>query len=99
LRQRVNLSISLKPKHCKNGITTTVEVVLDAAMRSFALNYKPPHPKTGARVDVPRKYMPHFKAMKKAKGANAQRQLTLTIKPWQQLRQRANKRPIKQSDL
>ena len=33
---------------------------------SFALNYRPPrlgrNPKTGARVDVPAKYAPHFKA-------------------------------------
>lgn len=32
---------------------------------SFALNYKPPrqgrNPKTGDRVDVPAKYVPHFK--------------------------------------
>jgi integration host factor subunit beta len=33
---------------------------------SFALNYRPPrlgrNPKTGARVDVPAKHAPHFKA-------------------------------------
>jgi len=32
---------------------------------SFSLNYRPPrisrNPKTGARVDVPAKYLPHFK--------------------------------------
>ncbi len=32
---------------------------------SFSLNYRPPHkgrnPKTGERVDVPAKYVPHFK--------------------------------------
>lgn len=36
---------------------------------TFALNYRPPrigrNPKTGARVDVPGKYSPHFKAGKK----------------------------------
>ncbi len=35
---------------------------------SFALNYRPPrigrNPKSGARVDVPAKYVPHFKAGK-----------------------------------
>lgn len=35
---------------------------------SFALNYRPPrlgrNPKTGDRVDVPAKYIPHFKAGK-----------------------------------
>lgn len=35
---------------------------------SFALNYKPPrqgrNPKTGAKVKVPAKYVPHFKAGK-----------------------------------
>ncbi len=33
---------------------------------SFALNYRPPrlgrNPKTGAKVEVPAKYSPHFKA-------------------------------------
>ena len=33
---------------------------------SFALNYRPPrtgrNPKTGAKVQVPAKYVPHFKA-------------------------------------
>ena len=35
---------------------------------SFGLNYKPPHqgrnPKTGDKVHVPAKYIPHFKAGK-----------------------------------
>lgn len=35
---------------------------------SFGLNYKPPrqgrNPKTGAKVKVPAKYVPHFKAGK-----------------------------------
>jgi len=35
---------------------------------SFALNYRPPrigrNPKTGAKVEVPEKYVPHFKAGK-----------------------------------
>ena len=35
---------------------------------SFGLNYRPPrtgrNPKTGERVQVPRKYVPHFKAGK-----------------------------------
>ena len=35
---------------------------------SFSLNYRPPrtgrNPKTGAKVDVPEKYVPHFKAGK-----------------------------------
>lgn len=35
---------------------------------SFGLNYKPPrqgrNPKTGAKVKVPAKYIPHFKAGK-----------------------------------
>jgi integration host factor subunit beta len=35
---------------------------------SFGLNYKPPrngrNPKTGTRVNVPAKYVPHFKAGK-----------------------------------
>jgi len=35
---------------------------------SFALNYRPPrvsrNPKSGDRVDVPEKYVPHFKAGK-----------------------------------
>lgn len=35
---------------------------------SFSLNYRPPrvgrNPKTGSRVEVPAKYVPHFKAGK-----------------------------------
>jgi integration host factor subunit beta len=35
---------------------------------SFSLNYRPPrlgrNPKTGAKVEVPAKYVPHFKAGK-----------------------------------
>ncbi len=35
---------------------------------SFSLNYRPPrtgrNPKTGAKVEVPEKYVPHFKAGK-----------------------------------
>ncbi|HEY8857679.1 MAG TPA: integration host factor subunit beta [Rugosibacter sp.] len=35
---------------------------------SFSLNYRPPrigrNPKTGEKVDVPEKYVPHFKAGK-----------------------------------
>ena len=35
---------------------------------SFSLNYRPPrlgrNPKTGAKVQVPKKYVPHFKAGK-----------------------------------
>lgn len=35
---------------------------------SFVLNYKPPrqgrNPRTGSKVDVPAKYVPHFKAGK-----------------------------------
>lgn len=35
---------------------------------SFSLNYRPPrtgrNPKSGAKVEVPAKYMPHFKAGK-----------------------------------
>jgi integration host factor subunit beta len=35
---------------------------------SFSLNYRPPrqgrNPKTGQRVDVPEKYVPHFRAGK-----------------------------------
>ena len=35
---------------------------------SFSLNYRPPrtgrNPKTGQRVDVPEKYIPHFRAGK-----------------------------------
>lgn len=38
---------------------------------SFALNYRPPrigrNPKTGERVEVPAKYVPHFKAGKELK--------------------------------
>lgn len=38
---------------------------------SFVLNYKPPrlgrNPKTGAAVEVPSKYVPHFKAGKELK--------------------------------
>jgi integration host factor subunit beta len=35
---------------------------------SFSLNYRPPrlgrNPKTGSKVEVPEKYVPHFKAGK-----------------------------------
>ena len=38
---------------------------------SFGLNYRPPrvgrNPKTGEKVQVPRKYVPHFKAGKELK--------------------------------
>lgn len=38
---------------------------------SFGLNYRPPrrgrNPKTGERVDVPEKYVPHFKMGKEMK--------------------------------
>ena len=40
---------------------------------SFSLNYRPPrvgrNPKSGERVNVPEKYVPHFKAGKELKDA------------------------------
>ena len=39
---------------------------------SFSLNHRPPrrgrNPKTGQRVDVPEKYVPHFRAGKELRG-------------------------------
>ncbi|MBI3067365.1 MAG: HU family DNA-binding protein [Betaproteobacteria bacterium] len=44
-----------------------VKMILDA-MANFGLNYRPPrvgrNPKSGEKVHVPSKYVPHFKAGK-----------------------------------
>ncbi|MDR1462366.1 MAG: integration host factor subunit beta [Azoarcus sp.] len=60
------------------AVKTVLESMIDALANgdrieirgfgSFSLNYRPPrvsrNPKSGDRVDVPEKYVPHFKAGK-----------------------------------
>ncbi len=69
---------SLVAKDAEIAVKEIVEAIGDALVRgdrveirgfgSFGVNYRPPrtgrNPKTGELVDVPAKYVPHFKAGK-----------------------------------
>jgi len=71
-----NLQPQLMAKDAEMAVRVILDTLTDALARgdrieirgfgSFALNYRPPragrNPKTGARVQVPAKYVPHFKA-------------------------------------
>lgn len=68
----------LTQRDTEAAVTTILDAVGDALVRghrieirgfgSFALNYRPPrvgrNPKSGEKVQVPEKYVPHFKAGK-----------------------------------
>jgi len=68
----------LAPKDAELAVKTMLDAMAQTLAKgdrieirgfgSFGLNYRPPrtgrNPKTGERVQVPRKYVPHFKAGK-----------------------------------
>ena len=68
----------LSPKDAELAVKTMLDAMAQAlalgnrieirGFGSFGLNFRPPrvgrNPKTGERVQVPRKYVPHFKAGK-----------------------------------
>ena len=65
----------LAPKDAELAVKTMLDAMSQTLasgnrieIRSFGLNYRPPrtgrNPKTGEKVQVPRKYVPHFKAGK-----------------------------------
>ena len=68
----------LTQRDAETAVKTILDAVGDALVRghrieirgfgSFALNYRPPrvgrNPKSGEKVQVPEKYVPHFKAGK-----------------------------------
>lgn len=71
----------LKIKDAENAVNVIINALSNTLSKgdrieirgfgSFALNYRPPrigrNPKTGERVQVPAKYVPHFKAGKELK--------------------------------
>lgn len=73
-----NLNPQLHAKDAELGVKVIIDALSNTLSKgdrveirgfgSFALNYKPPrlgrNPKTGDKVDVPAKYVPHFKAGK-----------------------------------
>lgn len=72
------LNPQLQAKDAELGVKVIIEALSNTLSKggrveirgfgSFALNYKPPrlgrNPKTGDKVDVPAKYVPHFKTGK-----------------------------------
>lgn len=73
-----NLSPQLQAKDAELGVKVIIDALISTLSRgdrieirgfgSFALNFRPPrlgrNPKTGEKVDVPARYVPHFKAGK-----------------------------------
>jgi integration host factor subunit beta len=75
LNARLSKYVSLDCQESVSAILDSISQSLSDGSRveirgfgSFALNYRPPrkgrNPKTGQRVDVPEKYVPHFRAGK-----------------------------------
>ena len=75
LNSKFSRYISLDCQESVSAILNSISQSLSDGSRveirgfgSFSLNYRPPrigrNPKTGQRVDVPEKYVPHFRAGK-----------------------------------
>jgi integration host factor subunit beta len=79
----------LSPRDAEEAVKTLLDAMADTLARggrieirgfgSFALNYRPPrlgrNPKSGEAVEVPAKFVPHFKAGKDLREMVDQREL------------------------